>query len=133
MSSDLSITGTSATSYVIPTDAPEGDGTFTWDRTTLILIELQAGGQCGLGYTYSHPSTVPLARDLLQQAVHCVDPLNIAHTFVKIRELQRNYGSQGIAATALSAIDIALWDLKAKLLGQPLCNLLGCVRRAAPV
>lgn len=35
------------------------------------------------------------------------------------------YGPQGIAAFATSAIDMALWDLKGKLLGVPVCNLIG--------
>ena len=35
------------------------------------------------------------------------------------------YGPQGIAAFAVSAIDMALWDLKGKLLGLPVCNLIG--------
>ncbi len=35
------------------------------------------------------------------------------------------YGPQGIAAFAVSAIDMALWDVKGKVLGQPVCNLIG--------
>jgi L-alanine-DL-glutamate epimerase-like enolase superfamily enzyme len=50
-----------------------------------------------------------------------------------MRTSQRNYGSEGIGATALSAVDIALWDLKAKLLNQSLASLLGPIRKAAPV
>ncbi len=40
----------------------------------------------------------------------------------------RNLGRSGLVATAISAIDVALWDLKAKLLGSPLAALLGRAR-----
>jgi L-alanine-DL-glutamate epimerase-like enolase superfamily enzyme len=45
----------------------------------------------------------------------------------------RNIGRPGIGFMALSAVDIALWDLKARLLGLPLVELLGAVRDEAPV
>ena len=35
------------------------------------------------------------------------------------------YGPEGIAAFGVSAIDMALWDLKGKALGLPVCQLLG--------
>ena len=133
MNSEPRIRNPRATAYTIPTDAPEGDGTFQWDQTTLVLVEMEAGDAHGLGYTYSHAVTAPLARDLMKHAVEGADPFAIPAIFEKIRELQRNYGSGGIAATALSAIDMALWDLKAKLLGRPLVGLLGQVRESAPV
>lgn len=131
--SSLRIHNSRATAYTVPTDAPEADGTFSWEQTTLVLVELEAGDAHGLGYTYSHAVTAPLARDLMEHAVEGADPFTIPAIFKRIRELQRNYGSEGIAATALSAIDIALWDLQAKLLGQPLVNLLGRVRDSTPV
>jgi L-alanine-DL-glutamate epimerase-like enolase superfamily enzyme len=40
----------------------------------------------------------------------------------------RNLGSRGICATATSAVDSALWDLKAKSLGRPLVDILGAAR-----
>ena len=121
------------TSYTVPTDAPEADGTFAWRQTTLVLVALDAGEAQGIGYTYSHKAAAPLARDLLQQAVLHADPFDIPAIFAKLRYFQRNYGREGLAATALSAIDIALWDLQAKLLGQPLAKRLGRMRDAAPV
>ena len=129
----LQIQNTRATAFTIPTDAPEADGTFAWTSTTLILVELSAGGVDGVGYTYSHSLAATLARDLMEQAVTGADPFDVSAVFARIRVMQRNYGSEGIAAAALSAIDMALWDLKAKLLGQPLVALLGRVRDAAPV
>lgn len=45
----------------------------------------------------------------------------------------RNLGRPGISSMAISAVDIALWDLKAKLLHLPLVKLLGAVRASIPV
>ena len=45
----------------------------------------------------------------------------------------RNLGRAGIASMAISAVDAALWDLKARLLKLPLATLLGTVREAAPI
>jgi L-alanine-DL-glutamate epimerase-like enolase superfamily enzyme len=127
------IEATKATSFTIPTDAPEGDGTFAWDATTLIVVELRCEKQTGVGYTYSHKAAAPLARELLKKHVEGQGPFDTNVLFSNLREAQRNYGRDGVAATALSAIDIALWDLKAKLMGQPLCRVLGQMREGAPV
>src|SRR4051794_41601056 len=45
----------------------------------------------------------------------------------------RNAGQAGAGAMALSAVDLALHDLKARLLGVPVGQLLGCARAAVPV
>jgi L-alanine-DL-glutamate epimerase-like enolase superfamily enzyme len=127
------IADTKATAYTIPTDAPEADGTFAWDSTTLVVVELAAGGERGMGYTYSHRLAAPLARELMQQHVVGESPFAQNALFSAMRKSQRNYGREGIAATALSAIDAALWDLRAKLAGVPLCGLLGQMRDGAPV
>ena len=127
------ITGGKASAYTVPTDAAEGDGTFMWDKTTLVLVEVEAGGEKGIGYSYAHKTAAMVARELLQEHVFGRDALDTNAMFASMRRAQRNYGREGIGATALSAVDIALWDLKAKLLGQPLCKLLGVVRDEAPV
>ena len=129
---NATIRGGTASAYTIPTDAPEADGTASWDSTTLIVVEIEAGPVKGLGYTYSQTVAAPLARTLLQQ-LHGEDAWDIPKLFSKMRHAQRNYGREGIAAAALSAVDVALWDLKGKLLNQPLVRLLGAMRDAAPV
>lgn len=129
----MKIRSGSADSYTIPTDAPEADGTFAWKSTTMIVVELQAEGAVGLGYTYSHKVTAPLCRDLIEKVVTGSDVWWNADLFHRMRAAQRNYGREGIAATALSAIDVALWDLKAKLANKPLVAMLGQAHDAAPV
>jgi hypothetical protein len=58
-----------ASPYRIPADAPEGDGTFEWNATTLVVVELDAGGQTGIGYTYSDSSIVAFIANTLSQCV----------------------------------------------------------------
>ena len=43
--------------YKIPTDLPEQDGTIQWNSTTMVLVEITAGGKSGIGYTYAHEAT----------------------------------------------------------------------------
>ena len=133
MDNKAHITAGSAQSFTIPTDAPEGDGTFEWNSTTLVVVRVRAADTEGIGYTYGHRLCAPLARALLMDEVVGHNAFDIAAAFSRMRRAQRNYGREGIAALALSAIDVALWDLKAKLLGVPLCSLLGQVRDGAPV
>ena len=45
----------------------------------------------------------------------------------------RNLGRPGVAAMAIRAVDVALWDLKARLLGLPLATLLGAVHEQVPI
>ncbi len=133
MPGDTRITAAKVAAYTIPTDAPEADGTFAWNSTTMVLVQLRAGDVEGLGYTYAHRTAAPVARELIERHVMGQDALEINALFTAMRRSQRNYGREGIGATALSAVDIALWDLKAKLLGLPLCRLLGMQREGAPV
>ncbi|HEX5655811.1 MAG TPA: GMC oxidoreductase [Polyangiales bacterium] len=121
------------TALKLPTEIqPEFDGTQTWSATTMILVECSAQGVHGLGYTYSHLAAAKLVEDVL---VPCIDGLPVmAHggAFARMEGAVRNLGRDGIAATAISAVDVALWDLKARLLGVPLGALLGLTREAVP-
>ncbi len=119
--------------YTVPTDAPESDGTLEWKSTTLVLVEVEAGAQCGLGYSYADVSTAVLIRDLLSKVIESRDAMDIEGAWSAMLARIRNLGRPGIASMAISAVDNALWDLKAKLLDLPLFKLLGAVRNAAPV
>lgn len=123
----------SAQAYVIPTDAPEADGTFRWDRTTLVIAEIEAGGRTGLGYTYAHASNVALINDTLGPLLRETDAFDIPARLQSLWGHVRNIGRGGLAATAISAIDAALWDLKARLLDLPLVRLLGATRPSVAI
>lgn len=122
-----------ARAYRIPTDRPEADGTFSWSATTLVIVEAEAAGKTGLGYTYSDASIVPLIEKHLADAAKRYDAFDPPAAWRAMTAAVRNLGRDGLAATAISAVDIALWDLKAKLLEVPLALLLGRLRDAVPV
>ncbi len=119
--------------YTIPTDAPEADGTISWSSTTLVIVQLTAAGKSGLGYTYADTSTAVLARKLLNDVVDGSDIHAHAALWLRLRQHVRNLGDRGVAAMAISAIDNAMWDLRAKLHGVALVQLLGAARDAVPV
>jgi L-alanine-DL-glutamate epimerase-like enolase superfamily enzyme len=119
--------------FVIPTDLPESDGTLEWNSTTLVVVEIAAGGQRGLGHTYADSATARLIRDKLAAVIEGHDALAVPAAWVAMIQAIRNLGRQGIASMAVAAVDAALWDLKAKLLKVPLVTLLGAVRDSVPV
>jgi L-alanine-DL-glutamate epimerase-like enolase superfamily enzyme len=130
---DAAIRHVAARAFEIPTDQPEADGTLAWDRTTIVIVEIEAGGTKGLGYTYADAALVPLIADKLASVVIQRDAFDIAGIGGALWRSVRNLGRSGLAATAISAIDIALWDLKAKLLDVSLVSLLGRRRERVPI
>lgn len=122
------IRGVRAHAYVVPTDAPEGDGTFTWDRTTMVVVEVDAGGRTGLGYTYASAAAATLIRETLAHVACGFDAFDPQRLWGALQRSVRNIGRDGLAATAISALDAAVWDLKARLLGLPLTQLWGVLR-----
>lgn len=119
--------------FRVPTDRPESDGTLSWDHTTLVTVEIEAGGERGLGYTYASAAAARLIEDALAGAVLGGDPAAVAGLSETMVRAVRNLGRPGVASTAIAAVDVALWDLKAKLLGVSLAGLLGPVRERVAV
>jgi len=119
--------------YTIPTDAPEADGTLSWNKTTLVVVVLQAAGRTGIGYSYADTATGLLARTLIKEVAVGRNAFDIPSLWLALLGAIRNLGREGIAAMAIAAIDNAAWDLKAKLLDVPLIALLGRIRDRIPV
>src|SRR5436305_6605819 len=127
------IEGLEVRAATIATDRPESDGTLEWDSTTIVVVEARAAGQTGLGYTYASTACATLVSEKLGGVVEGMAALRVPAAWRAMRRAIRNEGQVGPAAMAIAAVDVALWDLAARLLGVPLCALLGQVRRRVPV
>jgi len=119
--------------YHVPTDFPESDGTLAWNKTTLVLVEANAADRHGVGYTYADTGTACLIKDKLAEIVKGRDAMDVPACWAGMLHEIRNLGRPGIVSTAVSAVDAALWDLKARLLNLPLVRLLGAAHAGAPV
>jgi L-alanine-DL-glutamate epimerase-like enolase superfamily enzyme len=133
MLSPVPITQLDVSVFTIPTDFPESDGTYEWMKTTMVLVHAQAGGEIGTGYSYADSSTAELVRSKLAGVVKNHDALDVTGAWSKMVHSIRNLGRSGICSMAISAVDTALWDLKAKLLDLPLVKLFGQVHDGAPI
>jgi len=127
---DVEVERLDVSAYTVPTDGPESDGTLEWDSTTIVVVELSAGGETGLGYTYADVSAARFVESKLAPCVRTVEP---GRAWLDMGAAIRNAGRPGLGLMALSAVDLALWDLKARLLELPLCVLLDAVHEEVPV
>ncbi|MGH7612028.1 MAG: enolase C-terminal domain-like protein [Candidatus Dormibacteria bacterium] len=127
------IEGVEVRVYTVPLEAPESDATLTWSATTVVVAQPRAGGEVGLGFTYATPAAGRLIEDLLLPAVRGLDAMDVPRCWEAMVRAIRNMGRPGISSMAIAALDIGLWDLKAKLLRVPLAELLGKARAQVPV
>src|SRR5699024_2216705 len=98
--------------YTVPCDETEADGTLTWHSTTLVLVHVRSEGVVGLGYTYGAPATAQVIEDQLADVVVGRSVWGTAAVNDAMNRVVRNAGRPGLVSGALSAVDIALWDLK---------------------
>jgi L-alanine-DL-glutamate epimerase-like enolase superfamily enzyme len=126
------IESVSAAAYRVPTERPEADGTLQWDATTLVVVDIRGGGRAGFGYSYGSAAMVQVVAELLAPAVIGGDAFAVEAAWNAMLRQVRNVGRPGVASTAVSAVDVALWDLKAKLCDVPLVALLGAARESVP-
>ncbi|GAB3137589.1 enolase C-terminal domain-like protein [Micromonospora sonneratiae] len=131
--SDVPIASLNWAVYRVPTDQPEADGTIAWDSTTMVLVRVEGGGLVGTGWTYGAAAGGALIGELLAGAVVGRCALDVTAAYRAMCRATRNVGRPGVVATAIAAVDTALWDLKARLLGVRLARLLGVVQDRVPV
>jgi L-alanine-DL-glutamate epimerase-like enolase superfamily enzyme len=119
--------------YEIPTEAPESDGTLEWDSTIIVVVHAHSGTRTGLGYTYADKSVAPLIEGKLAEVVQGRDVMSVPAAWLAMQRAVRNLGQTGLTQMAIAAVDIALWDLKARVLEVPMVFLLGQWRDSVPV
>jgi L-alanine-DL-glutamate epimerase-like enolase superfamily enzyme len=119
--------------FTIPTDEPESDGTLEWDSTTIVVVEALGDGKRGLGWTYAPEAAAAVVDDLLAGFVGGRELDRHTELWLELGAQLRNAGRPGIAWCALSAVDLALWDLRARMLDVPLTALLPAARDRVPV
>jgi L-alanine-DL-glutamate epimerase-like enolase superfamily enzyme len=119
--------------FTIPTDEEESDGTLEWDSTTIVIVEAVGGGKRGLGFTYAPEAAGKVIDGQLASVVEGRDPDDVAALWLELGAQLRNAGRPGIAHCALSAVDLALWDLRARLHDVALVTLLPAVHDRVPI
>jgi L-alanine-DL-glutamate epimerase-like enolase superfamily enzyme len=119
--------------YTVPTDEVESDGTLEWESTTVVVVEAVAGDETGIGYTYADVAAARLVEGKLAAVVEGANALEVGRAWCRMAEELRNVGRPGLGFMALSAVDCALWDLKARLLGVALVDALDATRESVPL
>jgi L-alanine-DL-glutamate epimerase-like enolase superfamily enzyme len=133
IATEAPIDSLAVSTYTIPTDGPEGDGTLRWDSTTIVIVRVEGCGETGLGYTYADAATASLIVGELTGLVEGADAMAPRAIWADLVARIRNLGRPGIASMAIAAVDTAIWDLKARLHDVPLYVLLGAVRDEVPI
>jgi L-alanine-DL-glutamate epimerase-like enolase superfamily enzyme len=129
----IEISSVDVAAYTVPTDGPESDGTLEWSETTLVLVRVRAGDSTGTGWTYGPGAIAGIVADLLAGAIRGRSVLDVPGVHEAMCRTVRNAGRPGVCSMAISAVDCALWDLKARALDLPLHRLLGAVHDEVPV
>jgi L-alanine-DL-glutamate epimerase-like enolase superfamily enzyme len=119
--------------YRFPTPQPEADGTYEWSATVAIVVQAFAGGFSGLGWTYSTGAAASLVEEHLAKVVLGRSVDDVAACWESMHRECRNLGTRGLTMQMISAVDVALWDLKARCADIALARLFGTVRDAMPV
>lgn len=127
------ITSVKAEAFRVPTEQPESDGTLEWDSTTILVVTIQSHDLSGIGYSYTARAAALVVTDILAEVLHGKDCMASGACWNDMRQAVRNVGRTGLVSSAMAACDVALQDLKAKVLEVPVASMLGARRHSVPI
>jgi L-alanine-DL-glutamate epimerase-like enolase superfamily enzyme len=131
-SSGIKITRASAADYQWKRQQPITNGLHTYETSDLTVVTIETdAGVTGYGIGRPRPGERELRANFLAGLIGR-DPTMSEAIWASLWSPKMS-GRRGYETRALSSIDIALWDIKAKLAGLPLYRLLGGFRSAVPV
>jgi L-alanine-DL-glutamate epimerase-like enolase superfamily enzyme len=113
----------------IPVERPVSMANRTFTERDFVLVRAHVQGATGLGFAYLGHTGAPLAagavRDLLAPLVVGADPTDVSGIWNRMFRATLLHGRAGLVMRALSAVDIALWELNARMEGVSLSEALG--------
>ena len=131
----MRVSGVRVTTCRIPLSSPIVMGEIRFDAREYLLVEVRTDeGVVGTGYgmTRDAPLAAIVARTIAPRLIG-KDPLLVEAIWTDLYDANLTLGQRGLAMRGLSAVDVALWDIKAQVAGLPLWQLLGGARRQVPV
>ncbi len=128
----MKITGLDVRAYTKPYDVPISNGKYTYYSTDIIVCSvLTDEGITGIGWTHGDEITYTAAKKIEPYLIG-EDPVNVERIWERMY-LPKIFGRKGLATRAISAVDIALWDIRGKVMNLPLYKMLGGYRNEVPV
>ncbi len=105
-------------------------------RKIALVRILTDEGIVGIGDTDAEPTGDSVVKDIILRRFRPLligeDPLNIGYLWDKLHAVQRSTAREGLESFALSAVDVALWDVLGKAVNKPVSVLLGRRRDEIP-
>lgn len=128
---------------VLPLPKPVSDAKVLTGRqkplteTVLLFVEVSTSdGLQGMGFSYSKRAGGPAQYTHLHEIAEVAlgqDPSDIDRIYQSLLWAGASVGRSGVATQAIAALDVALWDLKARRAGLPLAKLIGAQRDSCRV
>lgn len=131
----VEIASVRARTIVVPLDRPVRTSNLVIDARSFVLVEVRTSDGVvghGLGFTRDGLVAETVVRNLAPLLVG-MDARHVEACWQRMYGGTRYLGRRGLLMRAISAVDIALWDVKGKAVGAPIWSLLGGFRTRVPV